>query len=142
MLLRTGPFSQWGQSPASFSLENRDTRVNRNWESETADCRLLNFIINILLIKIVIYLSFWISYISLTITITNQSYNRLVATMTSRDGFQWTEEDGLQQGVPSIGVIEPPTNILPDNEDKFDVIIVGAGYSALTAARDATTSGK
>jgi uncharacterized protein affecting Mg2+/Co2+ transport len=83
---------------------------------------------------------FWIFGISLTIT--NQSYNPLVARMTSRDGFQWTEEEGLQQGVPSIGVIGPPTNILPDNEDKFDVIIVGAGYSALTAARDATTSGK
>jgi hypothetical protein len=64
-----------------------------------------------------------------------------MAPINSRDGFQWTEEDGLKQGVPSIGVIEPPTNF-SDNDDKFDVVVIGAGYSALTAARDATTSGK
>jgi len=60
--------------------------------------------------------------------------------MTSRDGYQWTEHDGLVQGVPSIGVIQPPSNIKEENAI-YDVIIIGAGYSALTAARDTTTSG-
>lgn len=60
--------------------------------------------------------------------------------MTSRDGYTWTKDGGLTSGVPSIGVIEPPTNLR--NPDKtFDVVIIGAGYCGLTAARDATTSG-
>ncbi|KAJ5456917.1 hypothetical protein N7530_012191 [Penicillium desertorum] len=60
--------------------------------------------------------------------------------MTSRDGFQWTPETGLSQGVPSIGVISPPTNI-SSSSAKYDVIVVGAGYSGLTAARDLTLAG-
>jgi hypothetical protein len=61
--------------------------------------------------------------------------------MTSRDGYVWTEAEGLRAGVPSIGVIEPPSN-LTDKTVIFDVIIVGAGYCGLTAARDATLSGE
>lgn len=60
--------------------------------------------------------------------------------MTSRDGFQWTPETGLVQGVPSIGVISPPTNITSE-PGQFDVIVVGAGYSGLTASRDACLAG-
>ncbi|KAH0394092.1 monoamine oxidase N, partial [Aureobasidium melanogenum] len=60
--------------------------------------------------------------------------------MTSRDGFQWTESSGLVKGVPSIGVIQPPTNI-KDEQASYDVIVVGAGYCGLTAARDAALSG-
>lgn len=60
--------------------------------------------------------------------------------MTSRDGFQWTTETGLQQGVPSIGVISPPTNVT-STEQPWDVIVVGGGYSGLTATRDATVAG-
>lgn len=59
--------------------------------------------------------------------------------MTSRDGFSWTPKDGLKPGVPSLGVIQPPTNITPG--DKYDLIVVGAGYCGLTAARDATLAG-
>ncbi|KAH0343399.1 monoamine oxidase N, partial [Aureobasidium melanogenum] len=60
--------------------------------------------------------------------------------MTSRDGYQWTESSGLVKGVPSIGVIQPPTNIR-DEQAIYDVIVVGAGYCGLTAARDAALSG-
>ncbi|THX59008.1 monoamine oxidase N [Aureobasidium pullulans] len=60
--------------------------------------------------------------------------------MSSRDGYQWTESSGLVKGVPSIGVIQPPTNIQTEHE-LYDVIVVGAGYCGLTAARDAALSG-
>jgi monoamine oxidase len=60
--------------------------------------------------------------------------------MTSRDGYQWTESSGLVKGVPSIGVIQPPTNIR-DEQATYDVIVVGAGYCGLTGARDAALSG-
>jgi heterodisulfide reductase subunit A-like polyferredoxin len=58
----------------------------------------------------------------------------------SRDGYQWTANDGLQQGIPSIGVIQPSSN-LRATEELFDVLVIGAGYSGLTAARDMATSG-
>lgn len=60
--------------------------------------------------------------------------------MTSQDGYQWTEKSGLVKGVPSIGVITPKQKI-QDSTKPFDVIVVGAGYSGLTAARDAAVSG-
>lgn len=60
--------------------------------------------------------------------------------MYSKDGYRWTEKEGLVQGVPTIGLIQPPSNV-GNNDTVYDVIIVGAGYSALTAARDATVSG-
>ncbi|CAG7920912.1 unnamed protein product [Penicillium olsonii] len=61
--------------------------------------------------------------------------------MTSRDGFQWTSEAGLTQGVPSIGVISPPSNILAAEAGPWDVIVVGAGYTGLTATRDLCLAG-
>jgi ribulose 1,5-bisphosphate synthetase/thiazole synthase len=60
--------------------------------------------------------------------------------MTSQDGYQWTQDSGLVKGVPSIGVITPKQQI-QDATQPFDVIVVGAGYSGLTAARDAAVSG-
>ena len=61
--------------------------------------------------------------------------------MTSRDGFHWTPKEGLAQGVPSIGVISPPTN-LASHSKPWDVIVVGAGYSGLTATRDLCLAGE
>ncbi|KAJ5864133.1 uncharacterized protein N7529_006049 [Penicillium soppii] len=60
--------------------------------------------------------------------------------MTSRDGFQWTSESGLVQGVPSIGVISPSSNI-SSKFGPWDAIVVGAGYSGLTATRDLCLAG-
>lgn len=60
--------------------------------------------------------------------------------MTSQDGYQWTQDSGLVKGVPTIGVITPKQQI-QDSALPFDVIVVGAGYSGLTAARDAAVSG-
>jgi len=61
-------------------------------------------------------------------------------TSNSTDGFEWTKEEGLRKGVPTIGKIQPATNISSTNH-VFDVVIVGAGCAALTAARDCTVSG-
>jgi glycine/D-amino acid oxidase-like deaminating enzyme len=60
--------------------------------------------------------------------------------MSSKDGFSWTESQGLKAGVPCIGAISPPKNLANGNT-KFDVIVVGAGYCGLTAARDASIAG-
>lgn len=58
----------------------------------------------------------------------------------THEGFQWTPVSGLQAGLPCEGVIEPAQHI--DGRTKsFDAIIVGAGYTGLTAARDLTVSG-
>lgn len=59
--------------------------------------------------------------------------------MTSRDGFHWTTKTGLTQGIPTLGLISPPTNIASTSD--WDVIIVGAGYTGLTATRDACLAG-
>jgi hypothetical protein len=60
--------------------------------------------------------------------------------MTSRDGYVWTPSAGLQAGVPSLGVIKPITNV-SSSEVLYDVIVVGAGYCGLTAARNAAAEG-
>ena len=58
----------------------------------------------------------------------------------SREGWQWTPSSGLKAGLPSIGVIEPAQNFQSVNET-LDVIVIGAGYTGLTAARDTSTNG-
>jgi NADPH-dependent 2,4-dienoyl-CoA reductase/sulfur reductase-like enzyme len=62
--------------------------------------------------------------------------------MDSRDGYTWTPTDGLKAGVPSLGVITPSTNLSEsESEEFYDVIVVGAGYCGLTAARNAAVEG-
>ncbi len=56
------------------------------------------------------------------------------------EGFQWTPATGLQQGLPCEGVIQPP-EMIEKSRQVFDVLIIGAGYTGLTAARDLTTTG-
>ncbi|OAL17294.1 hypothetical protein AYO22_11860 [Fonsecaea multimorphosa] len=58
----------------------------------------------------------------------------------SRDGWQWTRREGVKAGLPCIGVINPSQSV--KNLDKvFDIVIIGAGYTGLTAARDLTVAG-
>lgn len=57
----------------------------------------------------------------------------------SRDGSHWTPGGGLQHGVPTIGVIQPSSNRTSD-QDVY-VIVIGAGYAGLIAARDLTMTG-
>lgn len=61
--------------------------------------------------------------------------------MTSKDGYTWTNDEGLKAGIPCIGMIEPQTNVGNDSSHTYDVIIVGAGYCGLTAARDSSLAG-
>ena len=58
----------------------------------------------------------------------------------TREGWQWTPNAGLQQGLPCEAVIEPAQK-MTDKIDVFDVIVIGAGYTGLTAARDMTSAG-
>ncbi|KAH8894015.1 amine oxidase [Thozetella sp. PMI_491] len=61
----------------------------------------------------------------------------------SRDGFTWTPSAGLREGLPTIGVIDPPTYVAPLAGDQpYDVVVIGAGYAGLVATRDLTTQGK
>lgn len=60
--------------------------------------------------------------------------------MASKDGYSWTEAQGLKAGIPTIGLIQPPTNV-KGQQTTYDVVIVGAGYTGLTAARDTTLAG-
>ncbi|KAF7560410.1 hypothetical protein G7046_g3749 [Stylonectria norvegica] len=57
----------------------------------------------------------------------------------SREGHQWTPKEGLQAGIPSLGVINPPSNRPSDKI--HDVVVIGAGYTGLTALRDLTIAG-
>lgn len=59
---------------------------------------------------------------------------------TSQDGFQWTPEAGLQAGIPSLGVIKP-TATASIKDGIYDVAVIGAGYTGLTATRDLTGAG-
>ncbi|KAH8678446.1 hypothetical protein BX600DRAFT_532349 [Xylariales sp. PMI_506] len=61
--------------------------------------------------------------------------------MTSRDGYSWTPQDGLRPGVPSLGVIEPLSNVHSVPDSPYDVVVIGGGYTGLTAARDAAVAG-
>ncbi|CAM1507611.1 Fc.00g072520.m01.CDS01 [Cosmosporella sp. VM-42] len=57
----------------------------------------------------------------------------------TREGHQWTEQTGLESGIPSIGVISPPSNC--STVKVHDVVVIGAGYAGLTALRDLTVAG-
>lgn len=61
--------------------------------------------------------------------------------VNTREGFQWTPTSGLQPALPCLGVIEPAERI-DGSTEIFDAIVVGAGYTGLTAARDMAVSGK
>ncbi|OAL20824.1 hypothetical protein AYO22_08452 [Fonsecaea multimorphosa] len=58
----------------------------------------------------------------------------------SREGWHWTPTSGLQAGIPSVAVVEP-SRMIQHSEVVLDVIVIGAGYAGLTAARDTSTAG-
>ncbi|KAJ9629242.1 hypothetical protein H2204_008882 [Knufia peltigerae] len=62
----------------------------------------------------------------------------------SHDGQKWTAKDGLTRGLPTYGVIKPESHIRQQsNNDKiWEVIVIGAGYTGLIAARDLVKAGK
>ncbi|WAO90189.1 Amino-oxidase domain-containing protein [Fusarium falciforme] len=60
----------------------------------------------------------------------------------SSEGFSWTPSTGFVEGLPTIGVVDPPQRIRSNQDDIYDVIIVGAGYAGLIASRDLSTQGK
>ncbi|PZD22687.1 Monoamine oxidase [Pyrenophora tritici-repentis] len=60
--------------------------------------------------------------------------------MTSCDGYCWTPKEGLKAGVPSVGVISPSSNI-SSLDVVYDVVVIGAGYFGLTAARNMAAEG-
>lgn len=58
----------------------------------------------------------------------------------SRDGYQWTPETGLKAGIPCLGTIKPQSKLASDSTI-YDVAIIGAGYTGITASRDLATTG-
>lgn len=64
-------------------------------------------------------------------------------TDETAEGYTWTSKDGIRQGgLKCEGVISPVSNISDGQEEVYDVVVVGAGYTGLSAARDVATAGK
>lgn len=69
----------------------------------------------------------------------SHSYNQF----RTREGYQWTKANGITTSLPSVSVIQPPSNLNHGAQDNtYDVAIIGAGYAGLTAARDLTLAGR
>jgi flavin-dependent dehydrogenase len=62
--------------------------------------------------------------------------------MTSQEGKQWTHDKGLSTGLPTISVVSPPSYKTPSSSTLVDVIVIGAGYAGLIAARDLAIQGE
>ncbi|KAI0146126.1 amine oxidase [Xylariaceae sp. FL1272] len=61
----------------------------------------------------------------------------------TRDGRSWTPKDGLKEGQFScVGVVSPASRVNAPAGFTYDVLILGAGYAGLSAARDLTTAGR
>ncbi|KAF9871506.1 hypothetical protein CkaCkLH20_11153 [Colletotrichum karsti] len=61
---------------------------------------------------------------------------------STTDGYVWTPAQGTRKGgLKCRGVVSPPEkrNL---NRKAYDVVVVGAGYAGLSAARDLATSGR
>lgn len=61
----------------------------------------------------------------------------------TRDGASWTAENGWSGGLPCIGAIHPREyrSVGSEGSDYFEVIVIGAGYAGLVAARDLALQG-
>ncbi|RDW87971.1 hypothetical protein BP6252_00003 [Coleophoma cylindrospora] len=56
----------------------------------------------------------------------------MTQTPTSKDGCVWRATTGLRKGLPSKAVHSSSANL----HEEYDVIVIGAGFTGLTAARD------
>ena len=60
---------------------------------------------------------------------------------TTSEGFHWTAQSGIESGVFRCkGVVEPESRFT-DHVAQHDVIVIGAGYAGLIAARDLVLQG-
>lgn len=50
----------------------------------------------------------------------------------TKDGFIWSPTDSGRCGLTTDAVVSNTSNI----KDRYDVIVIGAGFASLTAARD------
>ena len=61
----------------------------------------------------------------------------------SNDGHIYTKTDGLDAGLRTYGVVKPERRVRQADEDNvWDAIVIGAGYTGLIAARDLVKAGK
>ena len=57
--------------------------------------------------------------------------------MATVDAYTWTQEGGLQKGgLKCEGVISPTTSRHAPQNSVYDVVVIGAGYAGLSAARN------
>lgn len=64
-------------------------------------------------------------------------------TAKTAESFSWTREGGLKSGgFHCKGTIIPSVHIQSAKNTTYDVLVVGAGYAGLAAARDLTNAGK
>ncbi|GAA5839398.1 hypothetical protein JCM9279_005927 [Rhodotorula babjevae] len=67
----------------------------------------------------------------------------MAAFPTSKEGFTYSPDHGLQPGLATEGAIRPLSSFAAASSAKpFDTIVIGAGYAGLTAARDLTLAGQ
>lgn len=60
----------------------------------------------------------------------------------SHDGYIYTKQQGLIQGLHTYGVIQPASKIRDaDFRRVWDAIVIGGGYTGLIAARDLVKAG-
>ncbi|KAK7428033.1 hypothetical protein QQZ08_005465 [Neonectria magnoliae] len=62
--------------------------------------------------------------------------------VNSSEGFTWTPSGGVRHGLPTIGVVVPPTHSIQPPTETYDAIVIGSGYAGLVASRDLATQGK
>jgi hypothetical protein len=61
----------------------------------------------------------------------------------TKEGFTYSPAAGLKRGVVTEGAIRPLQSLSAKADSKpFDVIVIGAGYTGLSAARDLTLAGR
>jgi NADPH-dependent 2,4-dienoyl-CoA reductase/sulfur reductase-like enzyme len=62
--------------------------------------------------------------------------------MTTKDGYTWRPSTGVQAGLETDAVVSPQERITGGRNMVYDVIVIGAGYAGLAAARDLTDFGE